>query len=187
MPAAKMIRLHKSAQDGWLQKQFFLQRCISGSALLTKFSRIPYSAALPCSRPSLVFRMPAWQAGLLIYNGSLHRCSVRTMVQTIVAERDVTVPQTVVGNRRFRFRTEGLVYQEAETDRNTFAVISLWGKVWGLHACGATRSYTLPPRFFLLTLLFSKTRLKRKDFQEIARMAWAQEVPSSNLGAPTIY
>jgi D-arabinose 1-dehydrogenase-like Zn-dependent alcohol dehydrogenase len=27
--------------------------------------------------------------------------------------------------------------------------------------------------------------LKRKDFQEVARLAWAQEVPSSNLGAPT--
>jgi hypothetical protein len=26
MPAAKMIRLHKSAQDGWLQKQFDFQR-----------------------------------------------------------------------------------------------------------------------------------------------------------------
>src|SRR5882757_6901410 len=25
MPAAKMIRFHKSAQDGWLQKQLFLQ------------------------------------------------------------------------------------------------------------------------------------------------------------------
>jgi hypothetical protein len=37
----------------------------------------------------------------------------------------------------------------------------------------------------LLTRLFSKTRLKRKDFQEIAPLAWAQEVPSSNLGAPT--
>jgi hypothetical protein len=34
-------------------------------------------------------------------------------------------------------------------------------------------------------ILFSKQRLKRKDFQEIARLAWAQEVPSSNLGAPT--
>jgi len=31
----------------------------------------------------------------------------------------------------------------------------------------------------------SKLRLKRKDFQEILRLPWAQEVPSSNLGAPT--
>jgi hypothetical protein len=38
---------------------------------------------------------------------------------------------------------------------------------------------------FVITLLFSKTRLKRKDFQEIVRLTWAQEVPSSNLGAPT--
>jgi hypothetical protein len=36
-----MIQFHKSAQDGWLQKQFFLHRWISGSALVTKFSRIP--------------------------------------------------------------------------------------------------------------------------------------------------
>jgi hypothetical protein len=36
-----------------------------------------------------------------------------------------------------------------------------------------------------LTRLFSKPRLKRKDFQEIVRLPWAQEVPSSNLGAPT--
>src|SRR5436305_764151 len=31
MPAAKMIRFHKSAQDGWLQKQLFLQ-CSFASA-----------------------------------------------------------------------------------------------------------------------------------------------------------
>jgi len=29
--------------------------------------------------------------------------------------------------------------------------------------------------------------LQRKDFQETPRLAWAQEVPSSNLGAPTTY
>ena len=43
----------------------------------------------------------------------------------------------------------------------------------------------MPLLNFVLTLLFSKTRLKRKDFQEIARLAWAQEVPGSNPGAPT--
>jgi hypothetical protein len=40
-------------------------------------------------------------------------------------------------------------------------------------------------QILFLTRLFSKLRLKRKDFQEVARLAWAQEVPSSNLGAPT--
>jgi hypothetical protein len=39
------------------------------------------------------------------------------------------------------------------------------------------------PNIFL-TRLFSKSRLKKKDFQEIARLAWAQEVPSSNLARP---
>jgi len=76
-------------------------------------------------------------------------------------------------------------YQEAETDRNTFAVISLWGKFGGLQACGGTFLYIVPLPNILLTRLFSKTRLKRKDFQEIVRLTWAQEVPSSNLGAPT--
>jgi hypothetical protein len=37
MPAAKMIRFHKSAQDGWLQKQLFLQMLVRGSAPSTKF------------------------------------------------------------------------------------------------------------------------------------------------------
>ena len=40
---------------------------------------------------------------------------------------------------------------------------------------------------FVITLLFSKMRLKRKDFQEIVRLTWAQEAPGSNPGAPTIF
>src|SRR5260221_33580 len=39
---------------------------------------------------------------------------------------------------------------------------------------------------YFLARLFSKTRLKRKDFQAIARLAWAQEVSGSNPDAPTI-
>jgi hypothetical protein len=48
---------------------------------------------------------------------------------------------------------------------------------------GTPSHYQIP----WLSRLFSKLRLKRKDFQEVARLAWAQEVPSSNLGAPTTY
>src|SRR5229473_8336175 len=66
-----------------------------------------------------------------------------------------------------------------------FAVSSLRGKLGGLHACGATFRYNVPLPNIFLTRLFSKTRLKRKDFQEIARVPWAQEVPGSNPGAPT--
>ena len=66
-----------------------------------------------------------------------------------------------------------------------FASSSLWGEFEGLHACGATFVYIMPPLNIFLTRLFPKRRLKRKDFQEIARLAWAQEVPSSHLGAPT--
>ena len=45
--------------------------------------------------------------------------------------------------------------------------------------------YILPLRNIYLTHLFSKVRLKRKDFPEVARLAWAQEAPGSNPGAPT--
>ena len=40
------------------------------------------------------------------------------------------------------------------------------------------------PNIFL-THLFSKLRLKRKDFPEVARLPWAQEVRGSNPRAPT--
>jgi hypothetical protein len=30
-----------------------------------------------------------------------------------------------------------------------------------------------------------KNKIERKDFQEIAPLAWAQEAPGSNPGAPT--
>jgi hypothetical protein len=43
----------------------------------------------------------------------------------------------------------------------------------------------VPLRNIFLTRLFSKQRLKRKDFQEIVRLTWAQEAPGSNPGAPT--
>src|SRR6266403_4199737 len=71
--------------------------------------------------------------------------------------------------------------------RMHLAVSSLRGKLGGLYACGATFRYIVPLPNIFLTRLFSKLRLKRKDFQEILRLPWAQEVPSSNLGAPTTY
>jgi hypothetical protein len=66
-----------------------------------------------------------------------------------------------------------------------FASPSLWGEFGGLHACRAIFQYIVPPPNIFLTRLFSKTRLKRNDFQEVARLAWAQEAPGSNPGAPT--
>ena len=77
-------------------------------------------------------------------------------------------------------------YQEVGTYRSTFAVISLWGKFGGLHACGDTFPHMVPLPNIFLTLLCSIQRLKRKDFQEIARLAWAQEARGSNPRAPTI-
>src|SRR5207249_7335417 len=45
--------------------------------------------------------------------------------------------------------------------------------------------YIVPLANIFLTRLFSKRRLKRKEFQEIVRLTWAQEAPGSNPGAPT--
>jgi hypothetical protein len=59
------------------------------------------------------------------------------------------------------------------------------GEIGGLHACGATFPYIVPLPNIFLTRLFSKTTLKRKDFQEMVRLTWAQEAPGSNPGAPT--
>jgi hypothetical protein len=50
------------------------------------------------------------------------------------------------------------------------------------------RSHILAQRAttkYFLTRLFSKRMLKKKDFQEIARLAWAREVRGSNPRAPT--
>jgi hypothetical protein len=74
--------------------------------------------------------------------------------------------------------------KKTETDRSTFAVISLWGKFGGLHTCAATFRYIVPLQNIFLTRLFSKLRLKRKDFQEILRLPWAQEASGSNPDAP---
>ena len=62
---------------------------------------------------------------------------------------------------------------------------SLWGKFGGLHTCGATFPCIVPLPNIFLTHFFPRIRLKRKDFQEIPRLAWAQEAPGSNPGAPT--
>jgi len=72
-----------------------------------------------------------------------------------------------------------------ETDRSSFAVSSLWGKFGGLYACGATFPHTVPLPNIFVTHLFSNLTLKRKDFPEIVRLTWAQEVRGSNPRAPT--
>src|SRR2546430_1773757 len=97
-------------------------------------------------------------------NGSLDRC------------RDIEA---------FDSEPKAWVYQEAETDWNTFAVVSLWGKFGGLHACGATFTHIVPLPNTFLTRLFSILRLTRKVIQEILRLPWAQEVYGSNPDAPT--
>jgi hypothetical protein len=83
-----------------------------------------------------------------------------------------------VRRRQFGFQPKGC--HEAGPDRSTFAVISLWGKFGGLHTCAGTLSYIVALPNIFLTRLFSNLRLKRKDFQEILRLPWAQEAPGSS-------
>jgi hypothetical protein len=63
--------------------------------------------------------------------------------------------------------------------------LSVWGKFRGLHACGATFSYSVPLPIPLLNPFLSHAGVKRKDFPEVARLPWAQEVRGSNPRAPT--
>jgi hypothetical protein len=72
-------------------------------------------------------------------------------------------------------------FEEVGTDRSTFAVISLWGKFGGLHACGSTFSHMVPLPSIFLTHLFSKLGLKRKDFPEIVRLTWAHRTRLQRL------
>jgi len=72
-------------------------------------------------------------------------------------------------------------YQEVGTDRSTFAVISLWGKFGGPHACGGTLPHMVPLPNIFLTLFFSDQRLKRKDFPEVARPPWAHRTRLQRL------
>src|SRR5258708_11469961 len=62
-----------------------------------------------------------------------------------------------------------------------FASSTLGGKWWGLHPCGATSLHIVPPPNSSLTPLFSETRLKRMDFQEVARLDWAHAVRLQQL------
>src|SRR5437016_6292933 len=98
------------------------------------------------------------------------------------ANRPLRVPRTVAENlewilsntlstwtRRYRSKQTELRYCRI---RLFFAMGKIRG---GLHACGATFLYIVPLPNIFLTRLFSKQGLKRKGFQEIARLAWAQE------------
>lgn len=82
-------------------------------------------------------------------------------------------------------------YSTVSNRRMHFAVSSLRGKLGGLYACGATFRYNLPLLNIFLTRLFSKTRLKSKDFQEIARLTCDISVvhPKTevHLGSKTVH
>jgi hypothetical protein len=55
----------------------------------------------------------------------------------------------------------------------------------GLDTCGATFRYIVPLPNIFLTRLFSKRRFKKEGLPRDSTPDLAQEVPSSNLGAPT--
>jgi hypothetical protein len=83
--------------------------------------------------------------------------------------------------RRFGFQPKGWCLSRSGNRSEHFRRYFAMGKIRGT-PCAATFSYIVPLPNIFLTRLFSKLRLKRKDFQEILRLPWAQEVPSSNLG-----
>ena len=73
-----------------------------------------------------------------------------------------------------RLSTEGLVLGKSRASVNVFRCFFAEGKLGdSMHAEPLFR-YIVPLPNIFLTLLFSKTRLKRKNFQEIAPLAWAQ-------------
>src|SRR5258708_26507094 len=88
--------------------------------------------------------------GLNMAAGSLMRRVLRKFfIVTIFRKR--YVPNRRVGS-----------YQEVGTYRSTFAVISLWGKFGGLHACGDTFPHIVPLPNILLTRLFFKTEIEKE-------------------------
>src|SRR5437773_5706600 len=90
-----------------------------------------------------------------------------------------------VTRRPFGFQPKGWCLSRSRNGSAHFRRYFAMGKFGGLHACAATFVYIVPLPNIFLTRLFSKLRLKRKDFEEILRLPWAQEVPGSNPGAPT--
>jgi len=66
-----------------------------------------------------------------------------------------------------RFLVTDLTFGSSSLARATFrghafASSSLWGKSWGLHACGATLSYTVPLPNSLPTPLVLKTKIEKE-------------------------
>jgi hypothetical protein len=110
----------------------------------------------------------------------LTRSSLRDLVVTGLRQTIYFDPSNTTS---FRLPTDRLVLRRIGIGERVLLFAE--GRIGGTPG---TRSHTfihVATTIFLLSLLFSKQRLKRKDFQEITRLAWAQEVPSSNLGAPT--
>jgi hypothetical protein len=85
----------------------------------------------------------------------------------------MSVSRTCALGPAFSIELMGLIFTWAGILRRSFASHSLWGKFGGLHACGATLRYIVPLPNIFLTHVFSKLRLKRKDFQKIVRLPWA--------------
>jgi hypothetical protein len=59
------------------------------------------------------------------------------------------------------------------------------GEIEGPCACRATFSHFIPQANFLPSRLFPEIVVQRKGLKEMTRLAWAQEAPGSNPGAPT--
>ena len=94
---------------------------------------------------------------------------------------------TGVTRRPFGFQPKGWCLSRSRNGSAHFRRYFAMGNIRGTpcmrsHICVHRATTKYFSNSFVL-----KLRLKRKDFQEILRLPWAQEVPSSNLGAPTTY
>jgi hypothetical protein len=85
----------------------------------------------------------------------------------------------------FRATLERALRIEAHTARAHFGLPFAMGKIQGTPCMRIHISvHRATVKYFSNSFVF-KTEIEKEGLQEIARLAWAQEVPSSNLGAPT--
>jgi hypothetical protein len=85
----------------------------------------------------------------------------------------------------FRATLERALRMEAHTARAHFRLPFAKGKIQGTPCMRIHISvHRATVKYFSNSFVF-KTEIEKEGLQEIARLAWAQEVPSSNLGAPT--
>ena len=86
--------------------------------------------------------------------------------------------------RRLGWRTD-LCLHERREPIGAVSLLFRYGENSGDSAHAELHWYLFPLPNFPASLLFSKIVVQRKDLKKMTPLAWAQEVPGSNPGAPT--